>query len=153
MTREELNAKYPWLKGTELFQHANGGGWVEKPDRIASTAYVSGLVFGNAQVSGDALVFGNALVSGNAQVFGNALVSGNARVSGNAQVSSQTLYTFGPIGSREGYTSYAAESDTIMCGCFFGTMAEFENAVEKTHGQTAHGDNYRALIAMLKSLK
>ena len=129
MTREELNAKYPWLKGTELFQHANGGGWVEKPDRIASTAYVSGLVFGNAQVSGD------------------------ARVSGNAQVSSQTLYTFGPIGSREGYTSYAAESDTIMCGCFFGTMAEFENAVEKTHGQTAHGDNYRALIAMLKSLK
>ena len=95
----------------------------------------------------------NLDVSGDAWVSGDAQVSGDARVSGNAQVSSQTLYTFGPIGSREGYTSYAAESDTIMCGCFFGTMAEFENAVEKTHGQTAHGDNYRALIAMLKSLK
>jgi hypothetical protein len=32
MTREELNARYPWMKDTELFQHANGGGWVERPE-------------------------------------------------------------------------------------------------------------------------
>ena len=86
MTREELNDKYPCMADTELFQHDNGGGWVEHPERVEASAFVAGLVSGNARVFGNAQVSGNALVYGNAQVYGNALVYGDAQVSGNALV-------------------------------------------------------------------
>ena len=133
MTREELNQRYPWMRDTELFQHANGGGWVERPDRVAPTAYIEGLVYGNAQVYGDARVSGNAQVSGDARVYGNA-----------------RLLTFGPIGSRNGYTYYALDSDTIMCGCFTGTLDQFADAVKRTHGENEHGRRYAALIEILR---
>ena len=92
MTREELNDKYPCMADTELLQHANGGGWVEHPERVGASAFVAGLVsgnarvFGNARVCGNARVFGNARVCGNARVFGDAQVYGNAQVYGDAQV-------------------------------------------------------------------
>jgi len=75
--------------------------WIYGKAMVYGNAEVSGnamvydnaMVYGNAEVSGNAMVYdnaevyGNAIVSGNAWVFGNAWVYGNARVGGNAKVS------------------------------------------------------------------
>src|SRR5690606_25468765 len=119
-------------------------------------AWVSGnaRVYGDAQVFGNARVFGDSRVSDNAVVCDNAVVSGYAQVSGCARVSRYDgLVTFGPIGSREGHTSYAPESDTIMCGCFTGTLDEFAQRVDEEHGDNIHGKRYRALIEMFRSYR
>jgi len=39
-----------------------------------------------------------------------------------------------------------------VCGCFKGTLDEFRNAVEKTHGDDEHGIAYRALIARVEAI-
>src|SRR5271166_1463192 len=67
-------------------RHKNGGGWVKTSAHADKSAYIEGLVFDNAQVSGNARVFDNARVSGNARVFGDARVFDDAQVFGNAQV-------------------------------------------------------------------
>src|SRR5690606_34424192 len=53
----------------------------------------------------------------------------------------------------EGHTSYAPESDTIMCGCFTGTLDEFAQRVDEEHGDNIHGKRYRALIEMFRSYR
>ena len=69
-------------------QHGNGKGWVYKTAKVEELVYLhpTSIVFGNAQVCGDARVCGNALVFGGAQVSGDARVYGNAQVFGDAQV-------------------------------------------------------------------
>ncbi|MXV35755.1 MULTISPECIES: hypothetical protein [unclassified Saccharibacter] len=114
---------------------------------------------GNAWVSGDAWVFDDAAVSddakvsGNAQVFGDAKVFGNARVSGNAWIPSQRhILTIGPIGSEDGALILFHTKDVpyVTRGCFSGTLDEFEKAVNDTHGDNKHGQEYRAVIALAR---
>lgn len=38
----------------------------------------------------------------------------------------------------------------VKSGCFNGTIDEFENAVEKTHGTSKHGKAYRKAIELAK---
>jgi len=89
MTFDELQEVIGPQDKSGWHQHKNGGGWVQNSVKIDKSCLVgeSAIVFGNAQVSGDAWVYGNAQVSGDAWVYGNAQVYGDARVSGNAQVS------------------------------------------------------------------
>ena len=146
------------------------GGFIEKETNLAheGNAWVSGnaRVFNNAWVSGNAKVSGNALVSDNARVSGNAIVSGNARVSGasevygnakvsgNAEIKQSSHYlVIGPIGSRDDLTTFFRSKAEIMvsCGCFFGTIKKFEEAVNKTHGDNQHGKVYRLAIEMARA--
>jgi uncharacterized protein YjbI with pentapeptide repeats len=57
----------------------------------------------------------------------------------------------GPIGSRGDYMeSYATSQGTwIRTGCFFGSRDEFAARVEETHGDTRHGREYRAALALI----
>ena len=141
------------------------GGWIEKENNLSqdNNCWVSGnaWVSGDAKVSGNAWVSGNAKVSGNAWVSDNAWVSGDAKVSGNAWVSDNAWVTktsdymiVGPVGSRDQTTTfYKTKNDGICvsCGCFYGTIDEFEKAVEETHGDSKHGIVYRAAIALAKT--
>ena len=147
------------------------GGFIEKETNLAheGNAWVSGnaRVFNNAWVSGNAKVSGNALVSDNARVSGNAIVSGNARVSGasevygnakvsgNAEIKQSSHYlVIGPIGSRDDLTTFfrsKALEIMVSCGCFFGTIKKFEEAVNKTHGDNQHGKVYRLAIEMARA--
>ena len=134
------------------------GGWIEKEENLSHE--------GNAWVRGDAKVYGNAKVCDNAEVYGNAEVRGNALVCSNAEVcdnavvcsnalvrgdaeiflTSQVL-TIGPIGSRNGFTTFYRDKDneiTVKCGCFLGKMEQFLEKVEQTHGDSKHGQVYRA---------
>ena len=140
----------------------SGDAWVSGDARVSGNARVFGnaWVYGDARVSGNARVFGNAWVSGNARVFGNAWVYGEARVSGNAWAygnaevfNTRHFFVQGPIGSRDGYvTFYRTKDDTVevRCGCFSGSLQEFVNQVEETHGGSRYEKEYKLAAELAK---
>lgn len=80
---------------------------------------------------------------------GNAWVTDNARVTGNAWVTDITDYMLiGSIGSRNDFTTFYKDIDggiSVKCGCFSGTIEEFREKVEETHGtNTKHAKVYQA---------
>ena len=153
------------------------GGYIEKEDNLShlSNAWVSGdarvsgdakvygnacvsgnaWVYGNAEVYGDALVYENAWVSGDAKVYENAEVFGNARVYGDAEIyEGAHLLQIGSIGSRnDTVTFFRTKSKDIYvkCGCFSGSLSEFETAVVKTHTGNKHEITYKLAIQLAKT--
>ena len=133
-----------------------GDAWVYGDARVSGNAWIYGdaRVYGNAKVYGDARVSGNARVYGNAKVYGDARVSGNARVYGNAEVfNTRHFFVQGPIGSRDGYvTFYRTKDDTVevRCGCFSGSLQEFVNQVEETHGGSRYEKEYKLAAELAK---
>ena len=140
----------------------SGDAWVYGDARVYGDAWIYGdarvfgnaWVYGDARVSGDARVFDNAWISGNAKVYGDARVSGNARVFGNAEVfNTRHFFVQGPIGSRDGYvTFYRTKDDTVevRCGCFSGSLQEFVNQVEETHGGSRYEKEYKLAAELAK---
>lgn len=61
--------------------------------------------------------------------------------------------TIGPIGSRSATTTFYRRSDgvtMVVCGCFHGTINEFEQRVNDVHADNKHGQAYRAAIALAR---
>jgi len=58
------------------------------------------------------------------------------------------------IGSRKGMTTYCFEDDIIWCGCYKGSLDQFEAEVNRTH---ANNEKYRkeyiGFINYIKALK
>lgn len=80
----------------------------------------------------------------NCALDGNAWVSGDARVSGDAD-----YLTAGPIGSRSSHITFCVDAKlklSVCTGCFFGSLRDFETAVDTEHGDNIHGRIYRALL-------
>lgn len=122
------------------------GGYVEKETNLSQ--------YGDAWVYRHAQVFGNAWVRDNACVCGNGLVYGNAWLCSNAQVSSDADYIcLKGFGSRNRNTTmFRTENGNICvsCGCFIGSLQEFENKVKETHGNNKFAKEYLALIEAAK---
>ena len=58
------------------------------------------------------------------------------------------------IGSAKRMTTYCFDDDIVWCGCFTGTLAEFEARIETTHANNPQWlKEYRAAVAFIKSLK
>lgn len=58
------------------------------------------------------------------------------------------------IGSRKGTTTYFFEDDLIICGCFKGSLSEFENRVKITHDDNIiHLKEYLGIISYINLLK
>ena len=93
-------------------------------------------------------------MSGNAEVSGNAQVSGNARVSGNAEIDNNNKHCgFDCFGSANRHThAYLTKENKveITCGCFRGSIEEFEKRVEETHSGTIYEKQYKAIINVIK---
>ena len=143
------------IKCTKSFKYAQKGdfgGYVEKEGNLdqKNDAWVSG----NAWVSSNAWVSGNALVSGNAWVSGDALVSGDAWVSGDADIENDNEHCgFDGFGSCNRHThAYMTKEKKveIICGCFRGSIEEFENKVEETHSGTVYEKQYKSIINVIK---
>ena len=123
------------IKCTRKIKYANVGdmgGFVEKEDNL----------------SGDAWVYGNAQVSGNDRVYGNAWVSGNADLNSNNKHCG-----FDCFGSANRHThAYLTKENKVevTCGCFRGSIEEFEKQVEKTHKGTDCEKQYKAIINVIK---
>ena len=135
------------IKCTRKIKYANVGdlgGFVEKEDNLSGDAWVSD----NAQVSGDARVYGDAWVYGDAQVYGNARVSGDADLNSNNKHCG-----FDCFGSANRHThAYLTKENKVevTCGCFRGSIEEFEKQVEKTHKGTDYEKQYKAIINVIK---
>lgn len=165
-------------KETNLSQY--GGAWVSDNACVCGNALVYGnawlsgkaLVYGNTQVFGEARVYENAQVLGNARIFdyarifgnariydntrifGNALVFEDACVYGNARVCSNADYIYlkGFGSHNRSTTIFRAKSGNICvsCGCFIGSLQEFENKVKETHGNNKFAKEYLALVEAAK---
>ena len=113
------------IKCTKSFKYANEGdlgGYVEKEDNLSQ--------------SGDAWVYGNAQVYGNARVENNHMHCG-----------------FDCFGSCNRHThAYKTKGNKveITCGCFRGSLEEFEKKVEETHKGTIYEKQYKAIINLIK---
>jgi hypothetical protein len=59
------------------------------------------------------------------------------------------------IGSRHNHTTYywTKEHEQIVCGCFIGTLDDFEKAVEQKHGDNQYGIEYKNWIQKVKLYK
>ena len=58
-----------------------------------------------------------------------------------------------PVGSEQGTLTVARNKNGglfVSRGCFSGTLGDFEAAVEKTHGNSRYGEEYRAAIKFIK---
>lgn len=66
--------------------------------------------------------------------------------------SSADVLCVGVIGSRNAYTAvfHTDKGIFVQCGCFRGTLDEFEEKVKKTHAGTKHERDYNALIEFVK---
>ena len=57
------------------------------------------------------------------------------------------------IGSRLDVTTVCKDKKlgiSVKCGCFFGSVDDFEKKVEETHGGSKYGKEYRLLIDLIK---
>ena len=63
------------------------------------------------------------------------------------------VLSIGPIGSRRDYLQALRTDDGIVIhtGCFRGQLADFEAAVQSTHGDNEHGQHYRLAIALINA--
>ena len=60
----------------------------------------------------------------------------------------------GPIGSRNDRTRFTPSTGEVACGCFRGSLDEFEAAVLKTHAEgTEYRRQYLAAISMFRALE
>ena len=59
------------------------------------------------------------------------------------------------MGSRDSQTTYywTKEHEQVVCGCFKGTLSEFEAKVKETHGNNKHGIDYMNWINKIKAYK
>lgn len=87
-------------------------------------------------------------------VYDEACVCNKAKVFGEASIADQyNILQIPNIGSRKDTTTFFKTSTGklyVACGCFKGTIEEFEKAVERTHGKNEHGRVYKAAIQMAK---
>ena len=116
------------------------GGWIESEKNLSHE--------GNAWVSGDACVYGDAWVYGNARVSGDACVYGDADIKHSSDICSMSGF-----GSALRTTTAFKTKDGaihVSCGCFYGNLDEFYNRVEKTHGDTLYGREYKKMIELIK---
>lgn len=76
-----------------------------------------------------------------------------ARLYNNRLVGRRPIIQIGPIGSRSGYlVAYLTDAGVRLgAGCFFGTLDAFRAACAETHGDSIHGREYAAAIAMIES--
>jgi len=62
-------------------------------------------------------------------------------------------FTIDRIGSRNGSTTFVLikkDEVKVWCGCFSGTLVDFEKKVKETHADNEHAKAYQAAIALAK---
>ncbi len=97
---------------------------------------------------------GNLDQENDAWVSSNARVSGDAWVSGDADIENDNEHCgFDGFGSCNRHThAYMTKEKKveIICGCFRGSIEEFEKKVEETHSGTVYEKQYKSIINVIK---
>ena len=108
---------------------------------VRDGAYLDGANLDGAYLDGAYL--GGASLGG-ANLRG-ANLGGDTKLTGP-----RPIVMMGPIGSRnDTLTVFRTDAGLrVQTGCFFGTDAEFLAGVAETHGDSRHGSDYRAALAL-----
>ncbi len=87
---------------------------------------------------------------GGANLRGANLDGANLR--GKTLIGKRPVFTLGPIGSRcDSFTAYLTDKGIYLrAGCFFGSVAEFTDRLEREHGTSEHGQEYRAALTLIE---
>ena len=134
------------------------GGYIEKEENLShdNDAWISdnARISGNARISDKARIYGDARISGNACIFGNTCSYDNISISDNAHISDDADYLYlKGLGSENRNTTFFKCKDGhihVSCGCFSGTIQEFETKVKKTHGDSKYAKEYLACLSVVK---
>jgi len=155
-----------WIEKEKNLSHS-GDCWVYDEAIVCDAAVVRGAAAARdfAAIIESAVVKDSAIVRDSAIMRGSAVIGGSAVVSESAVISNPVLMkdlavlkttrdyiTISPIGSRN-CTTIAFRTDDgvrIRCGCFYGSIAEFEKKVKKTHEDNQHAKEYFAFAELLK---
>lgn len=138
-----------WIE-SEINLSIDGDAWVYDNAKI----YESARVYGNAKIKDNAEICNKVKVFGDAEIYGDTWLHGDIMIFGDARIcEDKDVLWITHIGSRLGTTlAYRNKNKslTISCGCFLGTLEEFNKQVEQTHGDTRYGKEYKALIELIK---
>ena len=139
--------KYPYLDGMyRLCKDGVGIGWIGEGARIGEGAWIGK----------GAWISEGAWIGEGARNGKGARIGEGAWIGEGAEIKSIYDYlTVGGIGSRKGMTTFYRCKDGLIrvnCGCFNGTLDEFEAAVHETHAGNEHEKAYMAAIRMAKEI-
>lgn len=157
MKKYEMTSNVKELLGHKLFQikalkdfddvkAGDLGGYIEKEENLSHD--------GNAWVYDDAKVYDDACVFDNARVYGDTIIYGDTCICDEAWVCDDSDYVcFKGFGSESRNTTmFRTENRDIYvcCGCFRGSLKEFEEKVKETHGNTKYAKEYLVCIEAAK---
>lgn len=122
-----------------------------------ASVYGSSSIHGKSKIYGRAILTGRVHCCGNVRIFGNVIMRHFIDLNGNGSISTNEFLVVGPIGSRSENTLFQKNEDTpggisVFCGCFYGSIDEFETAVRVNHNGSEHERNYLAAISFAKSM-
>ena len=100
-------------------------------------------------------LFGANLFGANlrgADLFGADLFGANLYEEWGKLEKNTDIFSAGPLGSRNGYTTFFHTDKGIFvrCGCFRGTLEEFIAKVKETHNDNEHARSYLAIAEFVK---
>mgnify|MGYP003640836866 CR=1 FL=1 len=77
---------------------------------------------------------------------------GGADLGGKKLIGDRPYFQMGPIGSRSDYFQAFITDQGIYlkAGCFFGSIEEFESALDAEHGSNKHGEEYRCALTLIR---
>ena len=66
-------------------------------------------------------------------------------------IGDRPIIQISPIGSRSDYlTAYITDNGIFLkTGCFFGTIENFKTALQNTHGNNTHAEEYTAALTLI----
>ncbi len=125
-------------------------GWLNYPtgDYTQIETFGEGAIFGAGSIFGARSSFGAESIFGEESTFGAGCEFENE---GKAK-DGYPLLSFGGLGSAN-RTTYAFNLESgiwIRCGCFKGTLKEFEKQVIKTHGDNIHAKEYLMIVELIR---
>jgi carbonic anhydrase/acetyltransferase-like protein (isoleucine patch superfamily) len=124
--------------------------WVYGDARVCGAARVCG----DARVYGDACIYNNAWIYDNARVYGDTIIYGDTCICDDAWICGDSDYIcFKGFGSENRNTIMFKTKNGdiyVCCGCFRGSLKEFEEKVKETHGNTKYAKEYLVCIEAAK---
>lgn len=134
------------------------GGYVEKEGNLShyGNAWIcdDAKIYNDAEIYGDAEISGNAKICGDAVICDNVVICGDAEIYGNAKISGNADYLcFKGLGSSNRNTTFFKCKDGsigVTCGCFSGSLVEFQAKVKETHNDNKYAREYLKAVEIVK---
>lgn len=147
------------LDNAKVYDYADvrGKACIHGNAMIGNGAYICG----RAMIYGDAMIFGSVSVSGDSKIYGNAVITGNMDLHGIADIgNNHQIITFKDIDNlgvsvdknfNDTLTFFMrkgskGKSVGVSIRKFYGTINDFERAVNSLYGDDKYGRFYRSAI-------